>query len=412
MIVLPHALWQAYSPSAARTYSLGMRPAVLADGAGGAGCAPRCWRWRCGSGVSGPPLRPRRPAAGSNSWPARSWSSRRARPARARLVAAGHRRRRPRDRSWTADPLLRRDRAAATGLVPHEPSLPARDRRRGGGGAATVVVGAVDAGDPDPARLPGVRVAREEHPVADVVAASFRAHRRAGPLPAGRAARRGGVGAARPVTVAVREVGAAVRGGGRGRLARRGLSGAVATVTLARRGGGLFFAVHPDGDPSTAGSGVFLLQRSACCLHVGQLSGGPLWLARGQVSALLPVSPAQQPAYVRSFQRGFPGRRSSSSTTGRAPPALPGLTAVGRRPGEPRAPHVGGDGSHRPAKAVDVPVDYSVWRVRHRPLTDSRPGTRPGQPPGAVRGGGRGLPSTAGGRPSRAQARWPAGSDG
>ena len=68
------------------------------------------------------------------------------------------------------------------------------------------------------------------------------------------------------------------------------------------------------------GQGVFLLQNSACCLHVGQVTGGPLWLARGQVSALLPVSPAQQPAYVRSFQRGFPGRPVFVVYDGQSPP--------------------------------------------------------------------------------------------
>ncbi len=120
-------------------------------------------------------------------------------------------------------------------------------------------------------------------------------------------------------------------------------------------------------DLASPGRGVFLLQRSACCDHVDELSGGPLWLARGQVSALLPTSSAKQPDYIRSFQRGFPGRPVFVVYNGQARPALPGLRLSVADRVDLALPIWEETALHRPRKAIDVPVNFSVWRVDNAP---------------------------------------------
>jgi len=104
--------------------------------------------------------------------------------------------------------------------------------------------------------------------------------------------------------------------------------------------------------------GIFLWPQS------GGLStfGGAVWLQQGQVGALLPEQP--DPAYVRSFVRGFPGQPVFLVARGDDPP--PGYAGVGLRRADRFTylmPVWRETYQTRPSSAQDVRIRLSVWQV-------------------------------------------------
>jgi hypothetical protein len=90
--------------------------------------------------------------------------------------------------------------------------------------------------------------------------------------------------------------------------------------------------------------------------------GGAVWLQQGQVGALLPERP--DPAYVRSFVRGFPGQPVLLVAKGDRPPR--GYAAVGLRRVDRfvyRMPAWEETYRTRPSSSQDVRIPLSVWQV-------------------------------------------------
>jgi hypothetical protein len=112
--------------------------------------------------------------------------------------------------------------------------------------------------------------------------------------------------------------------------------------------------------------GVFLWEHTSSLYDVAYLFGGPVWLQQGQVSALLPQRP--DPGYVRAFVRGFPGQPVFLVTRGFAAPH--GYAGLGLRRAD-RITYVmpvwEETYTSRPAKAVGVPLRFSIWRVESPP---------------------------------------------
>jgi hypothetical protein len=104
--------------------------------------------------------------------------------------------------------------------------------------------------------------------------------------------------------------------------------------------------------------GVFLWPQT------GGLStfGGAVWLQQGQVGALLPERP--DPAYVRSFVRGFPGQPVFLVARGHDPPRA--YADVGLRRADQFTylmPAWRETDQTRPSSAQDVPIALSSWQV-------------------------------------------------
>ncbi|HEX6675973.1 MAG TPA: hypothetical protein VF486_13195 [Actinomycetes bacterium] len=108
--------------------------------------------------------------------------------------------------------------------------------------------------------------------------------------------------------------------------------------------------------------GVYLWQFPAWPTSPTSLFASPTWLQEGEVSALLPRAP--DPAYVRSFVRGFPGQPVFLVSAGGQP--LPGYEHLGLRAVDrisATLPFWEESDTSRPSKAGVVPVDFTVWRV-------------------------------------------------
>jgi len=108
--------------------------------------------------------------------------------------------------------------------------------------------------------------------------------------------------------------------------------------------------------------GVYLWQPQRWPFSPTSLYATPVWLQEGEISALLPARP--DPAYVRSFVRGFPGQPVFVVAAGGARPAgygdipLRQVDRVGQQ-----LPVWEESDTHRPSSARSVPVDFSVWQV-------------------------------------------------
>ena len=79
--------------------------------------------------------------------------------------------------------------------------------------------------------------------------------------------------------------------------------------------------------------GVFLWQHPpGCCLYAEQLFGAAIWLGRGQISAPLPGADQLDARYIQSFVKGFPGQPVFVVWHGQTKPDIPGvqLTAADR----------------------------------------------------------------------------------
>jgi hypothetical protein len=122
--------------------------------------------------------------------------------------------------------------------------------------------------------------------------------------------------------------------------------------------GGSFEAIQRIARAAGDRHGIFLWPQT------GELTafGGAVWLQQGQVGAMLPQRP--DPAYVRSFVRGFPGQPVFLVAKGDRPP--PGYAGLRLRRADRftylmpvwRETYL-----TRPSSARDVPVSFSIWQV-------------------------------------------------
>jgi hypothetical protein len=111
--------------------------------------------------------------------------------------------------------------------------------------------------------------------------------------------------------------------------------------------------------------GIYLwAPATACCGQAVQLFGPTIWLIEDEDSALLPTSRAAVGPYVTRYAQTFPGRPLFLVYETRAAvPPLPGLTRtpVGRFAGT--MPHWLESSLFRPNKALQLPYDFTVYRV-------------------------------------------------
>ena len=127
--------------------------------------------------------------------------------------------------------------------------------------------------------------------------------------------------------------------------------------------GGSFETVQRVARAAGGRQGVFLWQQASGGLNeISYLLGGPVWMQQGQVSALLPRRP--DPAYVRSFVRGFPGQPVFLVVPGHAAPRA--YASLEPRPVD-RITYVMPVWEEtygtRPSSAKGVPLRLSIWRV-------------------------------------------------
>jgi hypothetical protein len=127
--------------------------------------------------------------------------------------------------------------------------------------------------------------------------------------------------------------------------------------------GGSFETIQRIAGAAGGRQGVFLWQQGSGGLNeISYLLGGPVWMQQGQVSALLPRRP--DPAYVRSFVRGFPSQPVFLVAPGAAAPR--GYAGLRLRPVD-RITYVMPVWEEtyvtRPSKARGVPLRFSIWQV-------------------------------------------------
>jgi hypothetical protein len=126
--------------------------------------------------------------------------------------------------------------------------------------------------------------------------------------------------------------------------------------------GGSFETVQRIARVAGGRQGVFLWQQTSGLYDAAYSFGGAVWLQQGHISALLPERP--DPAYVRSFARGFPGQ--PVFLVAPADKAPSGYAGLGLRPADRftypmpvwRETYV-----TRPASAQTVPIRLSIWQV-------------------------------------------------
>jgi hypothetical protein len=164
-------------------------------------------------------------------------------------------------------------------------------------------------------------------------------------------------------------------GGHRAWLLRLGaLAGAVAIVTFylneswplrSHQEFGGSFAVSAS-IAATAGDkqGIFLWQpNESCCVAPSYLFAEAIWFERDQVSALLPTDPTQMADYVRAFQKGFPGQPVFIIWQGQNKPDLPGLQLTVANRIQTHLPIWQESVNHRPKHAIDIPVNFAIYRA-------------------------------------------------
>ena len=127
--------------------------------------------------------------------------------------------------------------------------------------------------------------------------------------------------------------------------------------------GGSFEAVQRIARAAGDRQGIFLWQQTPGLYDPAYTFGGAVWLQQGEISALLPRRP--DPAYVRSFVRGFPGQPVFVVAKGKDPPR--GYVGVGLRLADQftyRMPVWEETYVTRPSSAREVPIPLSIWRVQ------------------------------------------------
>lgn len=127
--------------------------------------------------------------------------------------------------------------------------------------------------------------------------------------------------------------------------------------------GGSFAITRQVADLAGAKDGVYLWPRETCCLSETTLFPAALWLGRGQLSALMPAQTTRWSSYVRSFERGFPGSPVFVVGHGTDRPTVPGLSLVPAKHVVASIDFWENTETVRPSHAVPVPIDFTVWRV-------------------------------------------------
>ena len=128
--------------------------------------------------------------------------------------------------------------------------------------------------------------------------------------------------------------------------------------------GGSFEISQEIADVAGSQQGVFLWQRSpACCLYAQSLFGAALWLERDQISAILPRDPQQVAGYLMAFRRGFPGQPEFVVWHGQQPPGLPGVRLEPVKRFQTALVYWEETELRRPSSATTVSVDFVVYRV-------------------------------------------------
>jgi hypothetical protein len=111
--------------------------------------------------------------------------------------------------------------------------------------------------------------------------------------------------------------------------------------------------------------GVYLWSRARyCCAAPQALFGAPMWLIWDEISVVLPKDPADVPEYVEAYVEHFAEQPVFLVYDhGEEPPAMDGLEVtkvkqfVGTLPRWTETP------DYRPTSAIDVPYDFTVYRV-------------------------------------------------
>jgi hypothetical protein len=110
--------------------------------------------------------------------------------------------------------------------------------------------------------------------------------------------------------------------------------------------------------------GVFLWQRSPkCCLYAQSLFASAIWLERDQISALLPDHQAQDAGYIRNFAKAFPGQPLFVIWHTQQRPSLPGVTLTVADRVVTSLPYWEESDTHRPKRQTQVPVDFVIYRA-------------------------------------------------
>jgi hypothetical protein len=115
--------------------------------------------------------------------------------------------------------------------------------------------------------------------------------------------------------------------------------------------------------------GVFLWPQEPCCLNETQMFAGALWAGRGELSVLLPdgkrAGADSEPvsSYVRSYVRGFPRSPVYVVGHGAARPDIPGVRLTMADRVVTTLPFWQETILRRPDHAVTVPVNFTVWQV-------------------------------------------------
>lgn len=110
--------------------------------------------------------------------------------------------------------------------------------------------------------------------------------------------------------------------------------------------------------------GVFLWQQPpGCCLYAEQLFGAAIWLEHNQISALMPGDPKSMAGYISEFQKGFPGQPVFLVWNGQAKPQIPNVVLTAKDRIDTALPYWEETELHRPKKATSVKVSFVVYRV-------------------------------------------------
>jgi hypothetical protein len=110
--------------------------------------------------------------------------------------------------------------------------------------------------------------------------------------------------------------------------------------------------------------GVFLWQHPpGCCGYAEQLFGAAIWLERNQISALLPNNPVLDAGYIKSFAKGFPGQPVFVVWHGQGAPQIPGVSLKVADRIVATLPFWQESDLQRPKKATTVPVNFAIYRV-------------------------------------------------
>jgi hypothetical protein len=131
---------------------------------------------------------------------------------------------------------------------------------------------------------------------------------------------------------------------------------------------GSFAVTKSVADLSGGAKGIYLWEPIAdqgCCAGPTQLFATPVWLARGELSALLPMDHAQRMTILKQYAQHFPGR--PLFVVGDTPDLPDGVDPAAVQPvltEHVQLPMWDESDTARPAGSHQVSVDIAVWRLR------------------------------------------------